>query len=803
MEHLKCLRALFLTNPQDDLAAIRSAKGDRVDDTCDWVLTQHQYTSWLVEESPQLLWLSGAPGIGKTMIASFLVEELTPIAERTPQMTLAYYFCDDKRQERRTATAILRGLLLQVLRQRPILFKYIQESFEMSRDSLFKNFHALWRIFVAIVNDPEVGEVCCLVDALDECEKDSRQLFLFGLKKLYCSQQSNIASVKFIITSRRDNEIVESLSAVSPAIWHLQIDSGKVNHDVSKFINTKVNELSALKGYSAGLKKDIKRALTDKAGGTFLYVSLVLSLLKRTRAQSLVREKLESLPEDLNNLYDKILSQIDQDCAEIAIFVFRWVAVATRPLTVKELAMARALSEWKTNKLPPDDHLDELKDIFKCCEPLVTLDTDHDTINLVHQSAKDYLLGAYLQEKRGLSQYHVIPESTNLLMFRTCWKFLSFEEFKQGTILIDRGAYRYLDKMSPFWGEHFFHRYALPQWQKHAIAASPALAIDSRFWKTNLAESPTLRDALLLGAAARGGYVIVQRLLENGAQINSRDEHKSTPFLLASREGHEKVLELLLERGNAGINSPNIDGLTPLHEAAAAGHTAVVKLLLSHDDIAVNSQDQNGDTPLSCAAWNGHEAVVKLLLSHDDIAVNSQDKNRDTPLLCAVWNGYEVVVKLLLSHDDITVNSQNKNGDTPLLWAASNGYEAVVKLLLSHDDIVVNSQDDSGRIPLLYAAGRGHKRVARLLLSRDDIAVNFKDRDGRTPLLYAAWKGHEAVVKLLLNHNGIVVNSQDDSGRTPLFWAVEYGHERVIRLLLSRDDIDVNIRDNEGRTALA
>ena len=634
---MKCLQALFLTDPQDDLEAIRTAKGDRVDGTCEWILTHEQYRSWLVEDDSRLLWLSGAPGIGKTMISNFLVEELTPIAERTPQMTLAYYFCDDKRQERRTATAIIRGLLLQVLRQRPILFKHIQESFEMSRDSLFTNFHALWRIFVAIVNDPEVGEVCCLVDALDECEKDSRQLFLFGLKELYCSQQSNIASVKFIITSRRDIEIVESLSAVSPAIRHLQIDSGKVNRDVSKFINTKVNELSALKGYSAGLKKDIKRALTDKAGGTFLYVSLVLGLLKRTRAQSLVREKLKSLPEDLNNLYDKILSQIDQDCAEIAIFVFRWVAVATRPLTVEQLAMARALSEWKTNRLPPDDHLDELKDIFKCCEPLVTLDTDHDTINLVHQSAKDYLLSAYLQEKRGLSHYHVIPESTNLLMFRTCWKFLSFEECKQGTILTDRGAYRYLDT-KPFGDEHFF-QYALPQWQEHAIAASPALAVDSGFWKTNLAESPTLRDALLLGAAARGGCVIVQRLLENGAQIDSRDEHKSTPFLLASREGHEKVLALLLERGNAGTNSPDIDGRTPLHEAAAAGHTAVVKLLLSQDDIGVNSQGKFGRTPLSCAAENGYEVVVKFLLSKEDIGLNCQVKFGPTPLSPAAEPG--------------------------------------------------------------------------------------------------------------------------------------------------------------------
>lgn len=118
-ENLKCLQFLFLSNPQDDLAAIRSAKGDRVEGTCEWILIQERYTSWLNEDSPQLLWLSGGPGIGKTMISSFLVQELAHLAERSSQMKLTYYFCDDKDEGRRTATIILRGLLLQLLRQRP------------------------------------------------------------------------------------------------------------------------------------------------------------------------------------------------------------------------------------------------------------------------------------------------------------------------------------------------------------------------------------------------------------------------------------------------------------------------------------------------------------------------------------------------------------------------------------------------------------------------------------------------------------------------------------------------------------
>jgi hypothetical protein len=114
--HKKCLRALHETNPPDDLAAIRRAKM-RVKDTCEWLLLQKEYTNWVVSERSQLLRLEGGPGIGKTVLASFLVEELEKRAQTTPHMTFAYYFCDNKDEKRRTAISILRGLILQLLRQ--------------------------------------------------------------------------------------------------------------------------------------------------------------------------------------------------------------------------------------------------------------------------------------------------------------------------------------------------------------------------------------------------------------------------------------------------------------------------------------------------------------------------------------------------------------------------------------------------------------------------------------------------------------------------------------------------------------
>ena len=841
---MECLQSLYLSYPQDDLAAIRSAKGDRVPGTCEWILTQDRYTTWLVQDGPRLLWLSGGPGIGKTMISTLLVEELVHLAERSSQMTLAYYFCDDKNEKRRTATAILRGLLLQLLRQRPVLFKLIQPHFDMSRDSLCTNFHALWRIFVSIVRDPEAGEVYCLIDALDECEKESRQMFLMNLARLFGPQESMASSVKFIVTSRRESDIEEELlSADNSRIQDIQIDKGKVSLDLSKFIDCRVDQLSTVRGYKSAQTEKIRRALTEKAGGTFLYISLVLHDLKRAKIFLQVTQKLEELPSDLNKVYDRILRLIDADCEETAKFVLRWVAVARRPLTVDELAMALALGmgRWKKNTLPPEDFLDELRDSFQSCEPLVYFDTDKNTINLVHQSAKDYLLSTYLQENHDLSRYHIMLDETHLLLFKTCWTYMSRDEFEQGTAIIQRDEHDDLQDLSWTRRDQCFLTYAVLEGPMHAAAAGQSLAMDKEFWTEHLKRLPTVRDFWLLTAVENRQVLVLQRLLEGDARADDKDWVGRTILSRQAGYGHEATVRVLSSRDNVASDSQDRNGRTPLSHAAGNGHNAVVRLLLSQHDVIADSRDCKGQTPLSHAAENGHKAVVRLLLSYDGRTADAQDNGRRTPLSYAAANGHEAVVRLLLGRDDVIAKSRDCNGHTPLFYAARfynvgdrheaalelllsreeveenlpkwliygtlyaavrRNHESVLRLLLNRDNLVLDPRDEEGYKLLYRAAAHGNEAIVRLLLSRDDVKVNLQDRLIHTMLVAAVKGDHESVVRLLLNRDGLVLDPRDEECYKLLSWAVRKRDRAIVKLLWSRGDIAVSSRDDWGDTPL-
>jgi Cdc6-like AAA superfamily ATPase len=172
-EKMGLLRALSLTNPLDDLAAIRGSQGERVEGTCEWILAQEEFVAWVHGGGRRQFQVTGAPGIGKMVVSTFLVDELGRKAKQ-PLAALAYYFCDYKDYKRSTATAILRGLILQLLKRHPVLFCHFQPDYDVMRKSLFDNLDALWRILLNMLADSSLREIYILIDALDECEETSR-----------------------------------------------------------------------------------------------------------------------------------------------------------------------------------------------------------------------------------------------------------------------------------------------------------------------------------------------------------------------------------------------------------------------------------------------------------------------------------------------------------------------------------------------------------------------------------------------------------------------------------------------------
>ncbi|KFY45994.1 hypothetical protein V494_00659 [Pseudogymnoascus sp. VKM F-4513 (FW-928)] len=824
---MKFLRALKVTNAKDVLSDIKRRKGGKVGNTCEWILKRKEFSAWGAAADPQLLFITGSPGIGKTMMSTFLVDELQKKVEKAPGKILAYFFCDDKHQDQKTPTAILRSLIWQILLQKNELFESIKPDYNAQGDKIVENFSTLWRTLEGILRDERAGEVFIHIDAFDECDKSVRNELLICIKELFQSSPTEQAgNFKLCVTSRPEHDILGELSNVGS---HLLMNATSVNEDLSMYIDFTVDQLAKRRGYAPTLKEMVQNALKNEAEGTFLWVSLMVADLEKEPKYN-VKRKLNNLPKGLNETYSRILNEnISEEMRDDAQFLLLTMVAARRPLRQEEIASAFAL--WKNGSVLSNQDVDEYTDICLSCSSIIYLDARDDntytTINFCHQSVKDFLLGDHDRLKS--AWYHTSRDHANLALFQVCWKHLSAEDLNHGEPIVryeTRDSRECLANVGSsivlehLFQEYVFLRYAYTEWEEHAIASIPIIFDMFTFGSgrepvaaypnvlrslvIDVACAPALRDTWLFRAAKEGQEKTVALLHELGANLNMLDYDLRSPLSWAAYSGHEAIVRLILSRDKGSVDSKDRIGLSPLLLAAQNGHDTVASLLLDTAIVEADSKCAISErTPLSYAAEGGHMAVIMVLFKTGKVDPDSRDRGNRSPLSYAAQCGHDTIVIALLKTDKVDPDLRDGFGWSPLSYAAKGGHEDVAMLLLKTSKVDPDGVDSVGRSPLSYAAEGGHKAVVALLLNTGKVGPDSKDERNRSPLSYAAEDGHEAVVMLLLNTGKVDPDSRDRVRRSPLSYAVQSAHEAVAMLLLESSKVDPDSRDRGGRSPLS
>ncbi|KAF4503255.1 vegetatible incompatibility HET-E-1 [Fusarium agapanthi] len=358
LETDSCLKDLYITNPEDDKKRIEHEKGGLLKDCYGWVLYNDNFLQWRDDQEQHLLWIRGDPGKGKTMLLAGLITEL----EKTSDDGILYFFCQAARlptELHQTCFAVSFGSLSASDQVCALMFarnmiKLIQKS----------------SLIITL-------DCIIIIDALDECKEGRENLI--G----YISQCSVLFKAKWVISSRNWPEIESQLNATQSQVrLHLELNHASISNSVLKFVNRKVTQLNST--YDEPSRERIRKHLLDNANDTFLWVALVCQELEKPGVKHYHSSSiLQRFPTGLNDLYERMISDINDRDMRWCRAILAVIAVALRPLSLQELAAADgALIEWVEDK-------ETLSSLVTSCGSLLTI--RGDTVFTVHQSVNDFL----------------------------------------------------------------------------------------------------------------------------------------------------------------------------------------------------------------------------------------------------------------------------------------------------------------------------------------------------------------------------------------------------------------------------
>ena len=201
------------------------------------------------------------------------------------------------------------------------------------------------------------------------------------------------------------------------------------------------------------------------------------------------------------------------------------------------------------------------------------------------------------------------------------------------------------------------------------------------------------------------------------------DGQKTTPFLISARNGHDKVVKMLLTNFDVNIEQVGtvkfdgyvIEGATALWCAAGAGHLDVVHSLVEFD-ADVNHATYSNSTPLRAACFDGRLDIVKYLVEHK-ADIHIPNKYNNTCLMIACYKGHLGVVGFLLE-SGANPDAKAHCGATALHFSAERGYLDIVQELMKFNASMLHN--DQGMSPLHIAAESSQSEIVEYFISRPE-----------------------------------------------------------------------------------
>ncbi len=389
----------YANDPNDDLDFFIDR---RLVGSCVWVLEYEIFAAFLKCDSKksQILWCTGRPGCGKSVLSSFIIQHLID-----NNLRVAFYFLRFGDHLKNNISVLLVSIAYQIAAALPEYRRRLVRLFDEGLSVQKCTPRLLWqKLFVSTLFKISLEEPLYLViDGLDECENSPLAV------KLLAGIVSSAVPIRALLVSRATQLLTAAFDKTSKVVEIQNMSIDGIENDLQAYLK---EEMIAMHG-DESFKKRIEHRILQKADGNFLWISLVLQDILGCHTEEEVEQALEDVPQGLEPLYERMDATLSENSrpTDVAIgrSILMWIACAKRTLSISELSEALK---------PEYSNLLDLKfTIKRVCGEFVVVDSK-DSVSMIHATARDYLI------KTPMLAFHIPFAASHERIFAKCLSIL-------------------------------------------------------------------------------------------------------------------------------------------------------------------------------------------------------------------------------------------------------------------------------------------------------------------------------------------------------------------------------------------
>ncbi|KAF8467186.1 hypothetical protein BDZ91DRAFT_848457 [Kalaharituber pfeilii] len=377
-----------------------------------WLFEMDEYKQWVQSNHSSLLWCYGIPGSGKSVLSTSIMKHLLDTCVQETQNDsgktfIGYFFCTFSDYRSLKFEEIIRSLVKQVLSvfDGPSEFEeYLARFFEQCNNIPSTD---LWKeLFIRTCRIP--NHIYLIIDGIDECPGSIQAQILELINQIL----SILRCIKVFLSSRKEIYLARNLrNAIS-----ISIDEVKQRPEIEGYIDASLKQRlddGRLQVQDPAMANEIKEALMVGVEGMFLWVTLQIEDICRQLNDEEIRETLRSLPRNLDETYIRMLQRIVKEHKkDIAVEAFKWLTMARRRLSLRELAEAVVIR---------DDDTTQTQGLN---QPV----RDSSTLRFIHSTVVTFLYTYQLPIQ--LEVFRIEPQTTEIHLAKRCLQYLHFRDLQ-------------------------------------------------------------------------------------------------------------------------------------------------------------------------------------------------------------------------------------------------------------------------------------------------------------------------------------------------------------------------------------